>query len=58
MCKLPDEIGITRGGLGGKEINNECDRDEEPPFCEECSAIWLEEMRLTLDANPKPMLHK
>jgi len=44
--------------LGGKEINNECDRDEEPPFCEECSAIWLEEMRLTLDANPKPMLHK
>ena len=57
--KLRDDFDRNKGmSLGGKEINNECDRDEEPPFCEECSAIWLEEMRLTLDANPKPMLHK
>jgi hypothetical protein len=38
--------------LGTKEINDECDHDDQPP---ECSAINWEEMRLSLDLHPKPM---
>ena len=36
---------------GAKEINEECDHDEEPPFCRKCSAIYWEETRLGLDSN-------
>jgi hypothetical protein len=25
---------------GAKEINEECDHGEEPPFCRKCSAIY------------------
>jgi hypothetical protein len=41
--------------LETKEINDECDHDEEPPFCKECSAIYWEEIRLDSDLHPKPM---
>jgi hypothetical protein len=41
--------------LGTKEINEECDHDEEPPLCTKCTAIYREEMRLSLDLHPKPM---
>jgi hypothetical protein len=36
--------------LGGKEINDECDHDEESPFCKECTQIFLDtEIRMNLD---------
>jgi hypothetical protein len=35
--------------LGTKEINEECDHDEEPPFCKECTQLFLDtEIRMNL----------